>query len=313
MLKVQKTHSTHVDLKSDFAILLFYKYVDIDNPAELMEAIRTYATERNMKGRVILANEGINGTLEGTVEAAAQFAAWIKADSRFADMHVKTSQGYGDAFPKLSVKVRAEIVTLKAPHLKPHAGDGAKHIAAEELHTMFENGEEFVVLDMRNGYEYDLGHFEKAVKIPMRAFREMHDLLPQFEDLKNKKVVAVCTGGVRCEKGTALLREKGFNNVVQLFGGIHTYMEKFPKGHWLGSLYTFDRRTTMDFNGNIQPVGTCYICHDVGECMGDCSDVSCVGQYVICAKCHRKDKRVLCDLHTSLFEKLKARISKLLV
>lgn len=312
MLKVTKTRSTHAELSGEFTVLLFYKYVDVADPKQLMDAIRAKATELNLKGRVIIATEGLNGTLEGANDDAVAFAVWIKENPLFADMHIKTSQGYGDVFPKLSVKVRPEIVTLQALHLKPHAGHGGKHIPAEELHKWFEEGKDFIVLDMRNGYEYDLGHFEGARKIPMRAFKEMRGLLPQFQDLKKKTVVAVCTGGVRCEKGTAVLREEGFENVYQLDGGIHTYMEKFPKGYWKGPLYTFDRRTTMDFtNGESSAIGNCYICNAVGECMGDCSDTECTGQYVICAGCHRKGKRILCDHenHLSLWQKIKRALS----
>src|SRR5690606_14861554 len=157
--------------------------------------------------------------------------------------------GTGEAFPKLSVKLRKEIVSghLEDEDVKPWEMTG-KYVSADLLHQWIEEGEDFTIVDMRNNYEYKVGHFENSINPEMDNFRDLKKVLKKIEPFKNKKVVTVCTGGVRCEKASGYLIKKGFEDVYQLENGIVTYMEKYPNKAFKGKLYVFDKRVVMDFD-----------------------------------------------------------------
>lgn len=266
-------------------ILLFYKYVTIEDPQALRDTVETLARGYELTGRVLIAEEGINGTLEGSVEHTEAFAAELLKDARLADMNVKRSEGTGDAFPKLSVKVRSEIVGTRFPaHVDPRVRT-APHLPADTLREWYEKGEDFVVVDMRNDYEYRSGHFKNSVNPGLEASRDLPEALPKLEPLKDKKVVTVCTGGVRCEKMSAFLLEHGFENVYQLENGMHAYMEKYPGKDFLGTLYTFDNRKTMHFGGEREIVGRCHHCEAPTELYANCGNDFCHLHFLVCENC----------------------------
>ncbi len=252
---------------NSFRVLLFYKYVTIDNAKEMMEIHRSVCGVLDLKGRIIIAEEGINGTVEGEFSNTEKYITFIKKDKRFKNMDIKVSNGTGNAFPKLSVKVRNEIVGTKFPkHIDPRKNT-ARHILADELKKMYENNEDFVVVDMRNDYELASGQFKNTVNIGLKNSRDLvtPEVMEKLRIHKDKKIVAVCTGGVRCEKMASYLVDQGFKNVNQLYNGIHSYMEKFPGQDWLGTLYTFDQRVTMHFGGDRKIIGTCTDCKEETE------------------------------------------------
>jgi UPF0176 protein len=187
-------------------VLLFYKYVTVEDPQALASWVRERAIGYGFTGRVIIAIEGINATLEGTTENTEAFVAEFLALEPFTDVSIKRSDGNGESFPKLSVKVRDEIVATKFPLEKadPRVRT-APRISPDELRAKYEKGEDFVVVDMRNGYEYDSGHFAGSINPGLEASRDLPDALPALEQYKDKKVVTVCTGGIRCEKMSAFL------------------------------------------------------------------------------------------------------------
>jgi len=238
---------------NDYQILLFYKYLDLQNPEEFMKIQRNLCQKLNLKGRILISNEGVNGTLEGLVDDTEKYVDFMLNQPEFAGMDVKRSQGTGEAFPKLQVRVREEIVTTRLDQkdeVGPHKGVTGKYISAEELHNWIKDGKkEFYIVDMRNDYEYASGHFKDSVLLKnFKTFRDLPNVLPQLEHLKNKTIVTVCTGGVRCEKASGFLLKEGFNDVYQLHNGIVTYMEKYPNEDFLGKLYVFDNRFVMGFN-----------------------------------------------------------------
>jgi len=296
-------------MKNDFTIILFYNYVRIDDPTALMHEQRVLCEKLGLKGRIIIAHEGVNVTLEGVSDAVEAYVMKLLADPRFADTHIKRSVGTGKAFPKLSVKVRKEIVSLGLPATKdinPREVSG-KYVSADEFHEMLnkkENGEDdFVIVDMRNDYEHVSGHFKGSILPPIHNFRDLPKILPTLEHLKDKKVVTVCTGGVRCEKASGLLVKNGFKNVYQLHGGIVTYMEKYenatvdtssgaivaPAKNFLGSLYVFDDRVTMAFadaKNNQRPlIGKCELCGTASEKYLNCMNNDCHRHFIVCEKC----------------------------
>ena len=208
-------------------------------------------------------------------------------------MSVKRSEGTSDAFPKLSIKVREEIVGTKFPMEEAYPQlRTAPRLKPEELREMFEKGEDFAIVDMRNDYEYASGHFKGSIDPGMQASRDLPEKLPLLEPLKNKKVVTVCTGGIRCEKMSAYLLNNGFEDVYQLEDGIHGYMQKYPGKDFVGTLYTFDKRKTMHFGGdekgNREIVGTCYLCETKTENYTNCANDFCHRHFLVCENCVAK-------------------------
>jgi UPF0176 protein len=286
-------------VKSQYQVLLFYKYVDVAEPAALTERVRALAVRLSLTGRVIVATEGINATLEGMIANTEAFVHDFFIDERFSDVQVKRSAGTGKSFPGLSVKMRKEIV---GTGLTPEEADPrvktAPRISPDELREWYESGKDFVVVDMRNNYEFASGHFKNAIEPGISASRHLRLAMDKLAPLKEKQVVTVCTGGVRCEKMAAYLMHKGFQNVRQLDGGIHSYMEKYPGKDFLGTLYTFDQRVTMDFgggeNGKREIIGKCHLCGASSEMYADCADPACHLHFIACTNCREADGSVYC-------------------
>jgi UPF0176 protein len=269
-----------------YQVLLFYKYVTLEDPEAFARDFRASAEKHGLTGRAIIAEEGINATVEGTTESTEAFAKWLLSDARLSDMAIKRSSGTGKSFPKLSVKVRSEIVGTHFPSEKADPRiHTAPRLTPEELKAMYEKNEDFVVVDMRNDYEYASGHFKDSVHPGLTNSRDLPEALPKLEPLKKKKVVTVCTGGIRCEKMSAFLLNNGFEDVYQLENGIHGYMEKYPGEDYLGTLYTFDGRVTMDFGGNREVIGKCYKCEGTTENYVNCANFDCHLHFLCCEKC----------------------------
>lgn len=276
-------------------VLLFYKYVTVEDPEALKEWVIARAKALGLTGRVIIAEEGINGTLEGTLPHTNIFKDELLLDPRFSDVQVKTSASKGDSFPKLSVKVRDEIVGTRFDKNKVDPRkETARHLRPEELRAWYENQKDFVVVDMRNDYEFLSGHFKDSINPKLDNSRDLPAVLSHLEPLKNKTVLTVCTGGVRCEKMSAYLLSEGFSDVYQLDNGIHGYMEKYPGQDYLGTLYTFDQRLTMDFGGDREIIGRCFLCDAKTESYVNCADNTCHYHFLACDAC-RKESGTFCS------------------
>jgi UPF0176 protein len=248
-------------MEKEFVVILFYKFAPIENPQVFCDEQKQLCKSIGLLGRLLIAHEGINGTFEGTHEQIESYKKALREIPAFAGLVFKESQGTGHAFTKLQIKVRKEVVTLGVEGLDI-PNETAPEISAAELEKMYERDEDFVVLDLRNDFELGVGQFEKTVDPKMRNFRDLPQLLPSLEHLKNKKVVTVCTGGIRCEKATCLLKKEGFEKVVQLKDGIHTYMQEFPGAHFKGTLFVFDNRMNTDVVeiADREIIGRCEYC-----------------------------------------------------
>lgn len=253
---------------SEHIIVLFYKFVSVAEPESLRDAQRALCKELGIKGRLLIAKEGVNGTFEGMPEQIDAYKAAWHAIPEFADLKFKESKGTGQAFSKIDIKVRDEVVTLGAGEFDIQK-ETSREMTAEELEALYESGEEFTVLDLRNDYEIQVGQFEKTEHPNLRNFRDLPEKLAAISHLKKKKVVAVCTGGIRCEKATCLLEREGFEDLYQLKDGIHTYMQKFPSKHFKGTLFVFDNRMVTPVVEALEReiVGRCF------ECDTPCEDV----------------------------------------
>lgn len=282
--------------QNEYQILLYYKYAKIDNPVGFMRRHKRLCESLELKGRIIIAEEGINGTVEGTRENTEKYIKLLQEDPRFSDMHFKKSSGTGNAFPKLWIRVREEIVASYLDKvgkpINPQEVTG-KYITPEELHNWINSDKKFYLVDMRNDYETEVGYFENSVKAPFKNFRDLASVLPILESLKDETIVTVCTGGVRCEKASGFLVANGFNDVYQLYGGIVSYMEKYPNEDFLGKLYVFDGRITMGFNTNDPShkiVGKCAVCGIPADNYRDCANTHCTNKrhFVACDSCFEK-------------------------
>lgn len=272
-----------------YKIILFYKYTHIENPEALLKEQKALCQKLNLKGRGIIASEGINATFEGLEENIIKYIEELKPDERLKDIHFKISEGTGNAFPKLSIKVRNEIVAgrLGADDIDPSQMTG-KYLQAEELHEWINSNKKFFIVDMRNDFEQRVGYFENSILPGFASFADLPKSLEVLKDLKNETIVTVCTGGVRCEKASGFLVKYGFKNVYQLYGGIVTYMEKYPGEDFKGSLYVFDNRLVMGFNMDDpqrEVVGRCVKCNAPSENYINCSDDFCHRHFIACLKC----------------------------
>ncbi|WP_456318240.1 oxygen-dependent tRNA uridine(34) hydroxylase TrhO [Priestia megaterium] len=236
--------------RKPYQVLLYYLYTPIENPEEFTDQHLAFCKELELKGRILIAAEGINGTVSGTVEQTDKYMETMKNDPRFEGIVFKIDEADEHAFKKMHVRHRKELVTLRLEEdVNPLRVTG-NYLSPKEFHQAMQD-ENTVVIDARNDYEYDLGHFRGAVRPDIRNFRELpewiRDNKDQFED---KKILTYCTGGIRCEKFSGWLLEEGFEDVSQLHGGIVTY-GKDPEVQgelWDGQCYVFDERISVQVN-----------------------------------------------------------------
>ncbi|MDR0921468.1 MAG: rhodanese-related sulfurtransferase [Lactobacillales bacterium] len=237
-------------MSKDIRVLLYYQYVPIENAEQFAKEHLAFCKEIGLKGRILVAEEGINGTLSGTFEATERYMEAMHGDVRFAEMVFKVDEENQNAFEKMFVRFRPELVSLNLEEdINPLEITGAYLSPKEFREALLDD--EVVVIDARNDYEYDLGHFRGAVRPDIRSFRE----LPQWirdnkEKFMEKRVVTYCTGGIRCEKFSGWLVREGFKDVGQLHGGIATY-GKDPEVQgdlWDGKMYVFDSRISVQIN-----------------------------------------------------------------
>ncbi|MFC7365543.1 MULTISPECIES: rhodanese-related sulfurtransferase [Bhargavaea] len=231
-------------------ILLYYKYVPIEDPETFAQEHLEFCKELGLKGRILIGAEGINGTCSGTVEQTQKYMDAMHADERFGDMAFKVDEAEGHAFRKMHVRYRQEIVNLSLEEdVDPNELTGDYLEPAEFLEQM--QRDDVVVLDARNDYEYDLGHFRGAIRPEVETFRELPEWVRENrEKFEGKKILAYCTGGIRCEKFTGWLKREGFEDVAHLHGGIVTYgKDPVAKGQlWDGQCYVFDNRIAVPVN-----------------------------------------------------------------
>ena len=234
-----------------FTNLAGYKFVPLDGLDELQSRLRQRAEDLALKGTILLSVEGINIVLAGGAGDIEQFETLIQADSRLAGLRFKRSVSAYQPFDRLLVKIKKEIITMRAPGVDP-ARERAPAIAPAELKRWLDEGREVVLLDTRNAFEVDAGTFNGAVELRLGAFGEFAQAADALDpSLKDKTIVTFCTGGIRCEKAAPVLLGKGFRDVFQLDGGILQYFEECGDAHFTGRCFVFDQRVALD--GDLQP------------------------------------------------------------
>jgi len=225
-------------------------YVPIENPEVFAKMHLAYCKEIGLKGRILVATEGINGTVSGTIEQTDMYMEMMNADPRFSEMVFKIDEADHHAFKKMHVRPRSELVTLRLEDdVNPNELTG-RYLSPKEFFEKMQE-EDTVILDARNDYEYEVGHFRNSIKPDIKSFRELPEWVRDNKEmLEGKKILTYCTGGIRCEKFSGWLVKEGFEDVAQLHGGIATYgKDSEVQGElWDGQLYVFDERITVPVN-----------------------------------------------------------------
>lgn len=271
-------------MNKNYQILLYYCYSKIENPEEFREQHHLFCIENGILGRIIVAHEGLNGTVSGTKDACAKYMAHLKSDDRFTDIDFKVEDSDAHAFQKLHVRVKSEIVHSGLTHINPNLKTGI-HLEPAEFKAM-KDQDDVVILDVRSNYEHNLGHFKNALRLDLENFRDFPEKVKELEHLKDKKILTYCTGGIKCEKASAFLLEQGFENVYQLHGGIIKYGIEAGGEDFEGKCYVFDGRVSTDVNTvNPKVISKCYVCGTVSDRMVNCANPVCNNHVPICEKC----------------------------
>lgn len=285
-------------------VILFYKFVPLPDPKITMLWQKELCGRLGLSGRIILSPHGINGTLAGDIEDLRRYKRAMNASGTFRGIMYKWSDGTGKEFPRLSVKVRDELVSFKKPdevkvNEKGVVG-GGKRLKPEALHKLVEErSDEVVFFDGRNAYEAKVGKFKNAVVPETNTTRDFITEIEsgKYDDIKDKPVVTYCTGGIRCEILSVLMKNRGFKEVYQADGGIVKYGEKYgDEGLWEGSLYIFDGRMNHRFSEKSKDIGECVHCASKTSNFENCADVSCNRLVLICEGC-KNDQKILCENH----------------
>lgn len=283
-------------------IILYYGFTPVSDPVAVKLWQRTLCESLGLKGRILISKHGINGTLGGDLTALRKYAHLTKEFEGFRHIDFKYSSGSADDFPRLSVKVRKELVAFTTPDEivieKSGVVNGGKHLKPHQVNELVaERGDDVVFFDGRNAFEAKIGRFKNAV-IP--DVQTTHDFVAQLESgkydhLKDKPIVTYCTGGIRCEILSAVMLNRGFKEVYQIEGGIVRYGEKFKdKGLWQGSLYVFDKRMTVNFSDEAEVVGECEVCEAKTSHYLDCLGPACKDLVLLCEACVQEPDNSAC-------------------
>jgi UPF0176 protein len=269
-------------------ILLYYAFTPLTDPDAVRLWQRDLCESLGITGRILISKDGINGTIGGEVAQVKRYVRKTREYPPFKNIDFKWSEGTGDDFPRLVVKVRDEIVSFGAPGEltvdDKGVVDGGEKLTPEELHELVAR-KEVTFFDGRNRFEAEIGHFAGAVVPDVDNTREFVAELDRgaYDHLKDQPIVTYCTGGIRCEVLSSLMVARGFQEVYQLDGGIVKYGEKFgDSGLWQGSLYVFDGRKSIEFSDDAQVIGHCYVCADATSRTENCGDPACRVQLVVC-------------------------------
>lgn len=223
-----------------------YKFVELDRLRTLQYRLKNLCLQLKLKGTVLLATEGINIMLAGSLESIENFLQKFSEDKRFADIEFKKSYSVEIPFQRLLVKIKKEIITFNVPEIFPYQFTGPR-VNPQQLKEWLDANKDIIILDTRNNCEITLGKFKNALDLGIDNFRDFPQAVKKLPtQLKEKTIVMYCTGGVRCEKASAYMMREGFQNVLQLDGGILKYFAECGDAHYEGKCFVFDERVAVD-------------------------------------------------------------------
>ena len=256
-----------------YEVILYYYFNTIEHPEQFAKQHKQYCKDLGIKGRIYISSEGINGTAAGTPEQMAQYKADLRAIPGFEETEFKTDESDYIPFSKLICKTREEIVSLHVDGVDPK--DGGNHLSPAEWRRVMEE-EDHVMIDVRNNYESKIGHFKGALKPDVENFFDFPQWLEEAEIPKDKKVLMYCTGGIRCEKFSVLMKEQGWDDVNQLHGGILRYAKEEEGKHFEGKCFVFDDRLVVPVNPkDLAPIAKCEITGKPADTYVNCANMEC--------------------------------------
>lgn len=275
-------------------ILLYYKFTPIKDVEAVKLWQKSLCDGLNLRGRILVSQDGLNGTVGGDID---DLKAYIKATKQypgFKNIVFKWSDGAREDFPRMSVKARRELVGFQNSDDEYSVDEngvigGGKHLKPRQVHELVEKyGDDVVFFDGRNAHEASIGKFKNAVVPNTNTSRDFIAELEsdKYDDIKHKKVVTYCTGGIRCEVISSMMKKRGFKDVYQIDGGIVKYGESYgDDGLWEGSLRVFDDRMTVNFSDKTKTIGECTHCAAKTSNFENCAYAQCNDLVLICQEC----------------------------
>jgi len=284
-------------------VILYYAFTPISDTAVIKVWQKFLCQSLNLKGRIIISPQGINGVLGGDIDDLKKYIRQSRSYEGFAKMKFKWSDGTGNDFPKLSVKVRPELVAFGNPDEikvdKNGVIGGGKHLKPSEVDELVsKRGDDVVFFDGRNSFEAQVGRFKNAVVPDTATTRDFVSEIEsgKYDHLKDKPIVTYCTGGIRCEVLSAVMKTRGFKEVYQIDGGIITYGNEIgDDGLWEGALHTFDNRMSLKFSERSKSIGQCEDCSGAATRFYDCPKVPCNALNLLCTKCAQSMSSEICS------------------
>lgn len=269
----------------DIIVSAFYKYAKVSGKENFKRDLLDFCDEIGIKGRILLADEGINGSISGNKEQIKNFKSYLKSKSIFPDIEFKDVESIMHPFKKMVVKVKSELVRFEQDVDLKNTGEFLSPIRFSELMK----DKDSVILDARNDYEWKVGKFKNSVTLDIKTFREFPKKINEIRHLKEKRILMYCTGGIRCEKASAYLKEKGFSNVYQLNGGILAFGKKLPDSElWQGKCFVFDKRLVSNIGKNKNPITNCFFCSIKCDLYKNCAYTECDDYCIVCIECEKK-------------------------
>ncbi|ADY54193.1 Rhodanese domain protein [Pseudopedobacter saltans DSM 12145] len=270
-----------------YQTLLYYCYSHIEDAEQYAADHLKFCKNLGLTGRIIIADEGLNGTVSGTVDQCQKYMDYIYADGRFNATEFKIDEVDEPSFMKMHCRYKAEIVHsgLRDPNIINPTKKTGKHLEPVEFMEM-KDRDDVVILDVRSNYEHKMGKFKNAVTLDIDNFRDFPAMINQLAQYKDKKILTYCTGGIKCEKASALLLHEGFKDVYQLHGGIIKYGKETGGKDFDGKCYVFDNRIAVDVNSvNPEVVSVCYNCGTKTTKMINCANPECNEHFTQCEEC----------------------------
>ncbi len=285
------------DQNRSYEVLAYYYFTHIEDPHAEVLRHKEFLENKDIQCRVYISEEGINGQMSASPEASRAYQAWLKSDPRFKDVVFKVHHHHDHAFPRATVKYRKQLAALDARFDIAMTGE---HVSPEQWKQMLEQKDEkTIILDVRNDYEWEIGHFEGAELPQLETFREFPEYarkLKEERDPKETKVMMYCTGGIRCEILSALMKKEGFENIFQLDGGVINYGLKEGHDKWCGKLFVFDDRLAVPIDEKTDEViSSCRHCGVSSDVYYNCANMDCNELFLSCPSCAEKMKGCCCN------------------
>ena len=239
-----------------------YKFEPLEDPVDLVRMYQQKCDDLKLKGTMLISKNGINFSLAGTKEATDTIITFMEEDNRFLNIPLKITYSETQPFRRMKVRLKKEIISLGRKDINPRELTGER-ITPQDLKNLLDNKEDVLVLDTRNEYETRVGKFENAIDLNLDTFRDFPKAIESLpEEYKDKQIVMYCTGGIRCEKASAVMMKAGFADVKQLEGGVLDYFKETGGAYWEGDCFVFDERVALDTELNETDYIYCYICRE---------------------------------------------------